>query len=71
MGSFLSYTVEVLDGVHHGSHRLADFRGLDPAIRAARIALDDSRVSLALVRDRAGVMRFCTDRRREWSGRDA
>ena len=68
MGSFLSYTVEVLDGVHHGSHRLADFQRLPVAIKAAKRALDDRRVTLAVVKDRAGVMVYATDRRREWTG---
>ena len=67
MGQILSYVVEVLDDAHHGSHRLADFARLDPAIRAAKLALDDKRVTLAVVRDRAGVMVYAVDRNRDWS----
>lgn len=67
VGSFLSFTVEVFDSLRPGSHRLADFQQLPTACTAARLALDDTRVSLAVVRDRDGVMRFAVDRRREWS----
>ena len=66
MGQFLTYVVEVLDDVHHGTHRVADFSRLQPAIRAAKLAIQDQRVSVALVKDRDGMMVYCADNRREW-----
>lgn len=66
MGQVLSFTVETLDDVRHGPHRLADFARLEPAIRAAKLALSDHRVTLAVVKDRDGALRFCADRRKEW-----
>ena len=65
--SFLAWTVETLDASHHSPHRLAEFARLGVAVKAARRALDDERVSLAIVRDRAGIMVYATDRRRQWS----
>jgi hypothetical protein len=62
MGQFLSYTVEVLDDDHYGSHRLADFARLPVAVRAAKLALGDRRVTLAVVRARDGAMVYTADR---------
>ena len=66
MGQFLSYSVEVLDDVHHGTHRVADFARLPAAIRACKLAIQDERVSVAVVKDRDGMMVYCADNRREW-----
>ena len=67
MGQILSFTVESFDAAHPDGHRLADFQRLDPAIRAAKIALDDKRVTLAVVKDRDGVMVYAVDKRRDWT----
>jgi hypothetical protein len=74
MGPFLSYSVEVLDDVHHGTHRVAAFSRFPAAIRACKLAIRDERVTVALVKDRDGMMLkdrdgmmvYCADSRREW-----
>ena len=63
----LSFTVEVFDDTRPGCHRLADFSQLPVAISAAKHALDDERTTLAVVRDRQGVLVFAVDRVREWT----
>ena len=66
--SSLTFSVETLDSYRHGPHRLGEFRTLPVAVAAAKHALDDERVTLAVVRDREGVMVFAVDRIREWTG---
>ena len=68
MGLF-AYSVETLDAARHSPHLLGEFRHLHVAIRAARHALDDRRVNLAIVKDSEGVLRFVVDRHREWPAR--
>ena len=69
MGQTLAFTVEILDETHHGPHRLADFAQLPVAISAAKHALDDRRVRMAVVRDRSGTMVYATDQAgQEWTG---
>jgi hypothetical protein len=67
MGQALAFTVEVLDASHHTPHRIADFARLQPAIGAAKRALDDPRVTVAIVKNSEGVMVYAADNRaREW-----
>ena len=62
----LAFSVETFSTCRHGAHRLGDFSRLPVAIRAAKLSLEDERVTLAVVRDRAGIMVYAADNRREW-----
>ena len=68
MGQFLPYVVTVFEDGR--SHDLGDFRRLEPACAAARLALTRPSNTLAVVHER-GALVYAVDRTREWKGGDA
>ena len=69
MGRFLPYAVTVFEDGR--SHDLGDFRRLEPACAAARLALTRPSNTLAVVKDRDGTLVYAVTGDAEWKGGDA
>ena len=65
-GAFLPFDVVVFEGAIQ--HDLGDFRRLEPACAAARLALTRPSNTLAVVKDRDGCLVYAVDRSKEWTG---